>query len=229
MASDTTLSKRDHARLIGDGFLITAGTASVAMALLSALAAIPGFGDSIGGAIAGNGILLLGGGVSGVVITWLLHGRRITGPTVVGGLVGPAFGAMMIPLFAGLSFLIGVPLSLFTPSEYAGPLAMLGIVSVALVVLIGWLLGDAFRDMAPSKREHYRLDIARIAAAAAFALLGVVCVVLIVSDPGPEQGEAVIWAMAGGAIGAGAIAGADLANVLWARGKQGSGMAVAGV
>jgi uncharacterized membrane protein len=228
MLSETTLSKRDHARLVGDGFLITAGTASVAMALLFAVMAIPGMQDSVGGAIVGNGILLLGGGVGGVVATWLLHGRRINAPTVIGGVIGPAFGAMTIPLFVGLSFLVGVPLKLVTPSEYAGPLAMLAIVAVALLALIGWLLADAFRDMAPSKRAHYRLDIARIAAAGAFVVLGVACVVLIFASPGPEQGEAVIWAMAGGAIGAGSIAGADLANVLWARQKQGSGTAVAG-
>jgi len=226
MSSEATLGKRDHVQLIADGWLITAGTASVAMALLSAVTVIPGTQDSIVGAIVGNG-LLLAAGIGGVLATWLLHGRRITNLTAIGGVIGPALGVMAFPVFVGLSFLVGLPLKLVTPSEFAGPLAMLAILSVALLVLIGWLLADAVRDMAPSKRAHYRLDIARIAAAAAFLTLGIVCAVLIFASPGPEQGEAVIWAMVGGAIGAGSIAGADLANVLWARRRQGSGTAVA--
>jgi hypothetical protein len=227
MSPETALGKRDHVLLIGDGFLLTAGTMAVALALGFGLMGFGSTSSDPGVAIQlASTLLLFGGGIAGVVVTWLLHGRRIDGATVIGGLVGAPAGGACIPVIAGLSFLIGLPLKLVTDSEFAGPLATLGIVSVALVVLIVWLLADGVRDLAPERRTHVRLDLARIAAAAMLLLLAVVCVYLVFTQPGPEQGEAVIWAMAAGLTGAGVIAGADLANVLWARRKSSGSQAV---
>jgi uncharacterized membrane protein len=220
MSSEKAPTRRDHALLIGDGWLITAGTMSVAMALMFGLVAVTGSDGAAGIVVQlGSNVLLLAGGVGGVLLAWLLNGRRINAPTVVGGLVGSALGAVLVPIAAGLSFLLGLPLGLVTDWEFAGPVAMLVLLCTALLALTGWLILDAVRDMASAKREHYRLDLARIVAAAAFVLLAAVCVYLIFASPGPEQGEAFIWAMAGGAIGAGVIAGADLANVLTDRGS----------
>lgn len=214
VSSETTVSKREHALLIGDGWLLTAGTMSVAMALMFAFMAIPGVeqGPDLVSALVSN-VLLLAGGVGGVVITWLLHGRRITLITVIGGLLGTAAGGVLVPIAAGLSFLLGFPLKLFTDWEFAGPVAMLVLLSAALLALTGWLLVDGLRDLGAARRTHVRLDIARIVAAVAFVLLAAVCVYLIFAQPGPEQGEAFIWVMAGGAVGAGVVAGADLATV----------------
>ncbi|MDO8914903.1 MAG: hypothetical protein Q7W16_02320 [Coriobacteriia bacterium] len=215
MSSETTFTKRDHALLIGDGWLLTAGTMSVAMALMFGFMAIPGVekGPSLVSALVSNA-LLLAGGVGGVVLTWLLNGRRITVLTALGGFAGAGAGGVLVPIAAGLSFLLGFPMKLFTDWEFAGPVAMLALLSLGLIALTAWLLVDAIRDLAPSRRTHARLDVARIAAAVAFASVAAVCAYLIFAQPGPEQGEAVIWVMAGGAVGAGVIAGADLVTVI---------------
>jgi len=228
VSSEATLSKRDHALLIGDGWLLTAGAMSLAMALLFGLqAALGAGGDGLVLAL-GSNVLLLAGGVGGILATWLLHGRRIDLPTVIGGLVGSALGGLVIPVVAGLSFVFGLALSPFTSWEFAGPVAMLVVVSAALLALTVWLLIDAVRDLG-AQRTHVRLDGARAAAALAFVVLSAVCVYLIFAQPGPEQGEAFIWAMAGGAIGAGVVAGADAANALMHRPGADAPTAVAGV
>lgn len=229
MSSEATLGKREHGLLIGDGFLLTAGLMSVGVTLMFGVMALPGVveGPTLLTS-AGSSLILLASGVGGVVATWLLHGRRIDVAAVVGGLIGPAAGGLLVPLAAGLSFLLGYPAKLVSSSEFAGPVAMLVLVSIGLLVLTVWLLIDGLRDLAPAKREHSGLDIARIAATIAFVGLAAVCVFLMFAQPGPEQGEAIIWAMAGGGVGAGSIAGADLATWLWARQRKSSGSALAG-
>ncbi len=221
----TTLSmptKRDHALLIGDAFLLTMGTATVGLAVAFMLAALQGLVPEVALGI-GSGLLLLASGVSGVLLTWLLHERRVTTVTVVGALLGAAVGGLVVPLMAGFSFILGLPLRLVTDSEFAGPLALLALVSIAVAALTVWLVVDAIRDMGAGHRTHLRLDRARIIAAAAFLILVVVSVALVIVQPGPEQGEAPIWAIAAGLIAVGAIAGADLANVIsMKRGLPGS-------
>lgn len=227
MSSGSVSTKRDHALLIADGGLMTAGTMTVAMALMFGAAAI--FGEAKGGVVLEllSSLMLLAGGILGPVLAWLLYGRRLTVVTVLGGLVGVAIGGAALPLFAALSFLLGLPLKLVTPSEFAGPLAMLALVSVGVVAVIVWLLADGARDLAGA-RVHVRLDLARIASAVLFAVIAAVCVYLIFAAPGPEQGEAVIWVMAGSATGAGVVAGADLAEWLVERGKKSDAAAAPG-
>lgn len=215
MSSTNHTSRRDHALLIADGFLLTIGTGTVALSIPFGLPLLIG-DDAFGGVLmeAGSGILMLVGGLSGVVLAWVLNGRRINGPAIAGGLFGAALGGAMIPLMAGISFLLGLPLKPFTDSEFAGPLALLVLGSIAVTVLFVWMLTDAARDLAPERRTHVKLDKARIAAVTVFVVLVAISVYMVFAQPGPEQGEAPIFAIAGGLIGAGVIAGADVANIL---------------
>ncbi|TLM76301.1 MAG: hypothetical protein FDZ70_06685 [Actinobacteria bacterium] len=186
------------------------GTVTVAFVLAVGLQQL------ISGAVLeiGGSLMMLAAGVAGVVAAWLLHGRRIDLPTAIGAACGAAAGGLAIPLVASVSFVLGLPLRLVTDSEYAGPLALLVVISACVAALLAWLLTDAVRDLAPRRRAHFRLDVARIAAAAVFALLVVVSVYLVVAQPEPEQGEAPIWAMAGGLIAAGVVVGADVATTV---------------
>jgi len=216
--------RQDLTYLAGDGFLLTAGTVTVGLALLFGSEAL--FTD---GGVAfefGSSLVLFLSGLAGVVVAWLSHGRRINVAAVVGGLAGWAVGGLVIPLVAGVSFLLGLPLKLVTDNEYAGPLAMLVLISIGTAALIVWLLVDAIRDMAPANRMHFRLDVARIGAAVAFIVLVGVSVYLVFAQPGPEQGEAPIWAIAAGVLGAVMMVGAELGNVLWSR-RSRPGSAVA--
>jgi hypothetical protein len=223
MSATARSSKRERAELTGDGFLLTMGTMTVALAVPFGVPLL--LGDSaMSGAVAevGSLVLMLVGGVSGVVIAWVLHRRRITTAAAIGGIIGAAAGGFLIPAAAGISFLLGLPLRLVTDSEYAGPLALLIVVSVGVAALLVWLLADSVGDLIAGRREHVSLDVARIAAAIVFAVLVSISVYLIFAQPGPEQGEAPIWAIAAGLIAAAATAGAEVANVVWERQKSAS-------
>lgn len=216
MDQGTSLSKRDHALLIGDGFLLTTGTASVGIGIAFGLGALQSvLGDIV--IAVGSGLLSWASGVAGVVAAWLLHDRRIDGPVVIGGLAGAVAGGFAVPALAAVSYLLGLPLGLVTDSEFAGPLALLALIAVAVAVLVAWLVADAVRDLAGGRRAHVRVDVARIAAAAALVVLVAVSVYLVFAQPAPEQGEAPIFALAAGLVGAGVVAGADLATVILER------------
>lgn len=213
MSLSAEMTRRDHAELVGDGFLLTVGTASVAVAAAFLISIIRMPNDAAQAASeVGSGALMLAAGITGVILAWRLNGRRVDAAAVVGAALGNFIGASSIFVVAGISWLLGLPLKLVTDWEFAGPVATLALVSLGVSILILWLVADAIRDLSPGKREHVDLDKARIAAFSAFAVLVAVSVYLVIAQPGPEQGEAPIFAMAGGLIGAGAIAGADIAT-----------------
>jgi hypothetical protein len=214
MSSEVSLTKRDRALLIGDGFALTATTFAASIAVGLGLWVLLGSPGSSAFFALTNVVLMFAGGAGGIVATWLLHGRRITAAAVIGAIAGAAAGGLAVPLVAALSYLVGLPLSLMTTWEFAGPVATLGIVSLAFVALFVWLVVDAVRDLGPARREHVRLDIARIVAAVLFAIYVGVVLVQAFAQPGAEMGEAIIFALAAGPSGAMAVAGADFATGL---------------
>jgi hypothetical protein len=87
MSSETAFTKRDHALLIGDGWLLTAGTMSVAMALTFGFMAIPGVekGPTILSALVSN-VLLLAGVVAGAdLATVIAKGPKRQAPEAPAG------------------------------------------------------------------------------------------------------------------------------------------------
>jgi hypothetical protein len=216
MSTEASLTKRGLALLIGDGYMFTAAAFAVALGLVVGLFALMGSPGSSTFFALTNAVVMFAGGVFGIVVTWLLHDHRITWVAVAGGIAGSAAISVVIPLVAATSFLIGLPLGLFTTWEFAGPVALLVILCAGSVALIAWLLVDATRDLARSRREHVRLDLARIAAGAVLVILAAVTAIET-ARLGGETGEAVIFAMAAGAAGALAMAGAAVATRLAAR------------
>jgi len=229
MSSEVLLAKRDHALLIGDGLIFTTATSAAAIGISLGLWALAGSPSSNVFWALTNVVLMFGGGIAGVLAAWFLHGRRITGAAALGAAAGVVVGQLMIPLIAGLSFLMEFPMKLFTAWEFAGPVAMLSIVSVAFLALFVWLLIDAGRDLAPSRRGHVRLDVARIAAAIVFAAYSGVVLALAMAQPGGEMGEAIIFALAAGVVGGAMVAGADAATVFIERQKGAKPTVAAGV
>lgn len=166
---------RERALLYGDAFLLSAGMVAVGLSGSALLAAARGLiPDAVLGL--GSGFLLNASGVAGVLLAWRLHGRGITLDAVVGALVGAAAGALTIPLAAGLSYLLGLPLRLVTESEFAGPLALLALLAAAVLALMVWLLVDALRDLSTGAPRHRHLDWLRIVASSAFTVVAVVSV-----------------------------------------------------
>lgn len=215
MRSTAATARRDRALLTGDGFLITLGTTTLAIGLAFSLSTLEMPSDRAQVILElGSSLLMLASEISGIILAWRLHDRKMNVSAIIGGILGTLAGGASIFVVAFISWLLGLLLRPFTHWEFAGPVAALALFSLAVAIVIIWLVTDAVRDLTSGSRMHTNLDRARIASAAVFALLVGISLCLAAALPGPEQGEAPIWAMAAGMIGAGAIAGADLATRL---------------
>lgn len=220
MSTQPPVSKREHALLIGDGLLLTAATSGIALGLL--LTMFTGAGSPGPGLFweLANMVLLAAGTVAGIVGTWWLHGRRITGAAVLGGVVGGTTGGLFLPLIALVAWALGLVTGLFTTWEFAGPVAAAGLFVCAFLALAAWLVADAVRDLSATRREHVRLDVIRIGALIAL-LLSTALVIVLAMRPGQgEMAEAILFALIAGVSGALVIAGADVGTELAARSRS---------
>jgi len=228
MSPETTLQRRERARLIADGCVLTSGSFAAVLLLALGLVAIFGPPTESNPILSLVSVVLMTiGGAAGVVAAWLLHGRRITGAALVGGVAGGAVGGMTTPLVAFLAYLIGLPLRLVTAWEFAGPVVVLAIVAMAFIWVVVWVLLDAVRDLRGVEHAHVRLDQARIAAASLVAALAAVVAVAMLADPSGEMGEAIIFVFLAGAVGAAVVAGADIASGIATQSRESAGPAAA--
>lgn len=220
MASMKTIVTRERVSLIGDALLMTAAAFSVIIGFSALLVAPTGTPEpEMGWATALSSILSMAVVVVMPLLVWLMHGRRLSGMAVLGGLVGAFSTGIVFMGIAALSALLGLLVSPLTDSEFAGPIAMLVIVSAALVTLVLWLVVDAIRDLAPARRAHPRIDALRLACFAILTTFAVGVAVWTANNPGEESGEAIIFAMVAGLGGALAVLGAEVLTALASRGK----------
>jgi hypothetical protein len=214
MTTDGDTKKRERLELAGDGALTTAATFAVLTAIVLLVA--QGVGNRevpVALQILSAAAMLLGG-VGGPVIAWLIHDRRISLPAVVGAILGaPAAGAVFF-VFVALSTAIGWAISPLWDAEYAGPLAGAILVTVAFFVLVIWLVTDAVRDLAPSRRTHARLDTVRLIAAGLVAAFSAAVMVLAFAPGNAEIAEALAFMLLGAVSGGLAVTFADLATRL---------------
>ena len=159
MASARTFKLRPHALLAGDGALLMAAACAVLapLAYLYEAATFP----------------LMVVGLLAPLLVWWLHGRRVdrtaTGGAVLGYLagVGLALGLVALTVIVLLT-LTAVGLS--ATSDDAGKLLgqiQVVVIAVAYLALAAWLDVVALRDLAAKRREHVRLDVARLVATVA--------------------------------------------------------------
>jgi hypothetical protein len=202
---------RDRATLVGDGCVVTAAAYAVVIGLSALLA--PALG-----------VLGLAVSVLAPIGAWVLHGRRLTGMAVLGGIVGGLAAGVLVMALSVLAMLLGVVTSTFTDSEFAGPLALLAVVGAAFVGFLGWLAVDAVRDLRAA-RAHARIDVIRLACIGVLVAFTLGAAAWVAAHPGDEVAEAPIFAMAAGLAGACTIAGAEALTALAGRGRAGSGVA----
>jgi hypothetical protein len=209
MASERSSAKRERFELAGDAAVVTAAVLAVLTSIVLLVSA--GVGDrEVPVAIQlASALAVLLGGIAGPVVAWLMHGRRITLPAVLGGIVGAAVSGAAFAVFVAFSTALGWVLSPLTDAEWAGPLAGLVLVAVAFVVLVVWLLFDAVRDYARPRRRHRSLDILRILSTIVIATYSVVITVLAFAGPGGEIVEALAFMLIGAVNGALVVTMAD--------------------
>lgn len=211
-----TLKSGSRVELAGDAFLITAGTFGLFTALSLAIFSLAGL-SPLGtppktvretALMAVVSVLSLAGTVAGPVLAWVLHGRRIDPTAVSSALAGFLVGGGAI--WAVLMLLVAVAslvAKLFTSWEFAGPVVALAIVSAAAVALVVWLDVGAVRDLSSSRREHVRLDVARLASTVVVVAFAAVVVLTMRTDPENEAGAFI--------LAAGVFAGAGMAMTDW--------------
>lgn len=220
MAAITTIITRERVALIGDALLMTAAAYSVIIGFSGLLVAPTGTPEpGMEWATALSSILSMAVVVIVPVLVWLMHGRRLSGMAVLGGLVGALSAGFVFMGIVALSAVLGLLVSPFTDSEFAGPIAMLVVVSAAFVVLVIWLVAWAIQDLAHDRRVHVRIDVARLVSTAILVAFSAGVALWIADNPGDESGEAMIFAMFAGLAGALAVFGAEVLTSLSSRGK----------
>ena len=137
--------------------------------------------------------LLVGPGAA-----WVLHERRLDRTAVIGIVVGiVAVGACLV--------VAALVLDLIGPvggSEFTVPAAALAVAGTAFLVLLVALDVAAVRDLMPARRVRTRLDIARLVSTSVIAVFVSVMSLLQVTRPNGGFGDAGVFALGAGAVGA---------------------------
>ena len=141
--------------------------------------------------------LLVGPGAA-----WVLHERRLDRTAVIGGVIGIVVGIVAVGACLVVAALV---LDLIGPvggSEFTVPAAALAVAGTAFLVLLVALDVAAVRDLMPARRVRTRLDIARLVSTSVIAVFVSVMSLLQVTRPNGGFGDAGVFALGAGAVGA---------------------------
>lgn len=185
MSAEITPSRIATASLVGDACLLTAVTIPL-------------------------GPLSL---VIGPSAAWYLHGRRLDLPAVLAGVTGIAAGLVVVGAVGGLAGLILESIGL-GGDDFVAPLVLLGVVALIFFTVLIVLDVDAVRDLDPARRAHARLDFVRIAVSVVLVVGTIGVIWTQVTNPASGVGDAGVFALAAGAVGAVAM---WVANAVYAR------------
>lgn len=193
MARAGTLEPRPRLTLVGDAALLTAGVWAASTGVVAAVVPFvaPGTYDWTDASM----WALVAGLVAGPLSAWLLHGRRMSWPATGGVMLGYVAG---VGAMAALFLLFGAmaeagrsagwfPLRGQQAEEAVG-LVLLSVGLAAFLVAAVWLDMGAASDMAAHPHARLRLDIARVAASAAFVVYCVVLLIQAFSEKGVNIG-----------------------------------------
>lgn len=173
MSSEITHSKLATASLVGDACLLSAVT-------------IP-FGPLS---------LLIGPSVA-----WYLHGRRLDLSALLAGITGIVSGLVVVGGLGGLVALVVGSLG-FAEDDFRVPIVIVSVIAIAFFSALIALDVDAVRDLNPTRRTHARLDFVRIAVSVVLVVGTVAVTWTQMANPGSEVGDAGVFALAAGAVGA---------------------------
>jgi hypothetical protein len=206
-SSDRVPGGRFFSAVAGDAFLLSAAMFSLVMAVAGGIMYLGGLigPDGPVGAVgqvvsATSSLLGLVAIVGGPVVAWRLHGRDFSSAMIAGvalGVVATAGAvvaiAVLLPLtVSGIARLIG--------SQISAMFIALGVLAVSALIVIVRLDFDAVRDMAPSRNEHRRIDVVRLAATAVLVGYSIGVAALVATNPASEIGEAIPFTIIAGSI-----------------------------
>src|SRR5512143_1418473 len=143
MSSSTSPEKQNAATMVGDACLFTA-------AAFCPLAVV-------------GGPLAL---IIGPAAAWLLHSRRLNRAAVISGGIGLVVGIILVGGLLMTAPLLARAIEPPGASEFAVPVALLAAVGAVFLAVVVALDIQAIRDLLPARRQHVRLDIARLVSTA---------------------------------------------------------------
>jgi len=174
MSSDVVSGRRRTAAIIGDSALFTAVTV-----------------------VAGPLSLIIGPAAA-----WWLHGRRVNRAAAIAGAIGLLVGIVAVGGIFLMFPAIGAAVGPVGGSEFTYAIVLLAAASIVFLAGVVALDIDAVRDLAHTRRNHIRLDIARLVSTLIVALAVVAVTVIQATNPATEIGDAGVFALFAGAVGA---------------------------
>jgi hypothetical protein len=211
MTTARSAARRALAILAADGGLFT--TAAFAVALGAGVAA--GTGSHASNVAVGAG--LTAAAALGPLTVWLLHGRHAGFAATLAALLGYVAGGAAVfamLLLSGVVMRAGRAAGVFTTTEdgssVVGHVAA-ALLAAALLGLCGWAGSAAVRDLLPGRREHLRLDAARLVAGSLCVAYVALVLARVATGPGANAGMNAMLMLAGPLLtGAAVVTVADL-------------------
>ena len=165
-----------------------------------------------------TGLFAMLGIVIGPILAWVLHNHRITGFSIIGGLIGYVAGGVVVGLATLAAMLLGIIVKLFTSNELLGPIIVLAILALIFLAAFIFLVIDAVRNLLAKKRDSVRLSVARLIAACIIIVFACGAFVYMLTIEDAFDAEVFVFVLAFGLAGAVAVATADI--VVKAREKK---------
>lgn len=192
-----------RAVLAGDGGLLTAAALAVVLALALALGS--GSHASNVAGISGMAAAI----VLGPLAAWRLHKLRADGSATAGAVLGFIAGFVSVWVILPVAWLLAyVVVALgavvgVSVSSSAGA-SVVGVAIAALYLVAAcWLDIAALRDLAPARRTHVVLDIARLVATVAYAAYVAGVILLVTPGSAADAGMSTVLLLAvPGSVGA---------------------------
>ena len=192
MSSSTSPEKHNAATMVGDACLFTAA-AFCPLAVVGAPLAL----------------------IIGPAAAWLLHNRRLNRAAVISGGVGLVIGIILVGGLLTTAPLLARAIEPPGASEFAVPVALLAAAGGVFLAVVVALDLQAIRDLLPARRQHARLDIARLVSTGVIALFVAIVSAIQLGNPATEIGEAGIFALGAAAVGAVTMAVANALHGRW--------------
>ncbi|MCB9134104.1 MAG: hypothetical protein H6636_01670 [Anaerolineales bacterium] len=139
--------------------------------------------------------------IIGPAVAWLLHGRRFNWKVTISELAGIVVGLVIVGGTFSLLAFIGTTIRSQGGSEFTVPLIFLITASTLLFIMIVALDLDSLRDLTSARREHLRLDYARLVSTAIIVIFAILVTVIQLRQPDTEIGDAGVFAIASAAVG----------------------------
>jgi hypothetical protein len=139
--------------------------------------------------------------VAGPVLAWALHRRRFDGSSILALLLGLLAAVALAACLFGIVFGVGVALERIGLGAEESGLTVLLLGGLLLLGLVVALTAAALTDLRAAEKRSFPLDVARLLAAGAIVVGGIVFAVVQWANPASGAGDAGPFAVGAAFVG----------------------------